>query len=441
MRPGKSDRNPRRTAYQAAFILQVLILGMAFFKTSGQDMDYTRSVIRHLSSRELKGRGYVNHADLRAAKFIRNELKKAGVFPLTKDFFQSFRIDVNTFPGAMKLRMNDQTLVPGRDFLVDPSSPGISGNFIPVRLQASILLDAENNTALNNSRGRVVLVDSRELKPGQKEDKAEWHERISEIIFANPFGWKALVEISGDKLNFGASRRKAAITHIMVSANSYRDSIPDLEFRINSRFHTGYTTRNIAGFVPGTVCPDSFLVYTAHYDHLGTMGRNTYFPGANDNASGVALLLNLSRYFSLHPQRFSVAFICFSGEELGLLGSGYFTDNPLFSLLSVKFLINLDIVGTGSNGIMVVNATEFPRQFEKLSQINTKERFVADIRKRSSACNSDHCSFYRKGVPCFFIYTLGGISAYHDLYDRPETLPLNAFEGLMKLLVGFTGSF
>jgi len=124
-----------------------------------------------------------------------------------------------------------------------------------------------------------------------------------------------------------------------------------------------------------------------------------------------------------------------------LLGSGYFTDNPLFSLLSVKFLINLDIVGTGSNGIMVVNATEFPRQFEKLSQINTKERFVADIRKRSSACNSDHCSFYRKGVPCFFIYTLGGISAYHDLYDRPETLPLNAFEGLMKLLVGFTGSF
>ena len=106
-------------------------------------------------------------------------------------------------------------------------------------------------------------------------------------------------------------------------------------------------------------------------------------------------------------------------------------------LSKIKFLVNLDLVGTGVEGITVVNATEFPVQFDLLSHLNEKELYLVNIKKRGQACNSDHCPFFAKGVPCFFIYTLGGIAAYHDLDDRPETLPLTAFEGLTKLLIAF----
>jgi Zn-dependent M28 family amino/carboxypeptidase len=92
--------------------------------------------------------------------------------------------------------------------------------------------------------------------------------------------------------------------------------------------------------VPGTLHPDSFVVFTAHYDHLGLMGRHNFFPGANDNASGVALLISLADYFQHHPQPYSVVFLAFSGEEAGLLGSGYFADHPPIKLSSVRFLIN-----------------------------------------------------------------------------------------------------
>ncbi len=169
---------------------------------------------------------------------------------------------------------------------------------------------------------------------------------------------------------------------IMLKASACKDSIVKMQIKIRNRYLNGYRTQNIIGYIPGTTCPDSFLVFTAHYDHLGLMGKNTYFPGANDNASGVAMVLNLARYFNAHPQRFSVAFIFFSGEELGLLGSGYFTENSPIRLSAIKFLVNLDLVGTGSDGITVVNAKEYPDQFDKLCAINDSGGFVNDIKQK-----------------------------------------------------------
>jgi aminopeptidase YwaD len=72
-----------------------------------------------------------------------------------------------------------------------------------------------------------------------------------------------------------------------------------------------------------------------------------------------------------------------------------------------------------------------------ISTINAEKRLVKQIKNRGEACNSDHCMFYKKGVPCFFIYTLGGIQAYHDVHDKAETLPLTDFEDYFKLIVEF----
>ena len=130
-------------------------------------------------------------------------------------------------------------------------------------------------------------------------------------------------------------------------------------------------------------------------------------------------------------------FICFAGEEAGLLGSKYFTEHPLIPLQKIRFLTNVDLVGTGVEGITVVNATEFAKEFEWLKQINAEHQLLAKINARTKAANSDHYWFTEKGVPAFFIYTLGGIKAYHDVFDKAATLPLNEYEDLLKFIVGF----
>ena len=166
------------------------------------------------------------------------------------------------------------------------------------------------------------------------------------------------------------------------------------------------------------------------------MGSKTYFPGANDNASGIAMLLQTAKYFARpeNKPKHMLVFMAFGAEEIGLLGSKYFTENPLFPLVKIKFLINLDLAGTGDKGIQVVNGSIFKPQFERLKEINKQHKLLPEVKTRGSACNSDHCYFYEKNIPCFFIYTLGGTRAYHDIYDQYKTLPLTEFTNYNKLI-------
>ena len=85
----------------------------------------------------------------------------------------------------------------------------------------------------------------------------------------------------------------------------------------------------------------------------------------------------------------------------------------------------------------MVNATEFPKEFALMQQINKENNLLAAVNARGKAANSDHYFFTEKGVPAFFFYTQGGIKAYHDVFDKAATLPLNEHEDLFKLVVKF----
>jgi aminopeptidase YwaD len=167
------------------------------------------------------------------------------------------------------------------------------------------------------------------------------------------------------------------------------------------------------------------------------MGADTYFPGANDNASGVALLLSIAKYYAQNPQKYSIGFILFAGEEAGLMGSKYYTENPMIPLKKIRFLTNTDLAGTGIDGITVVNATLFPKEFAIMNSINNSNKYLTKINARGEAANSDHYWFTKKGVPAFFFYTLGGIAAYHDVFDKASTLPLNEQADLKELIIKF----
>ncbi len=220
---------------------------------------------------------------------------------------------------------------------------------------------------------------------------------------------------------------------------------------VDAKYHSDYQTQNILGYIKGTQHPDSFIVFSAHYDHLGMRGKDVYFPGANDNASGCAMLLTLAKYYAKQALplegggggglKYSIAFMAFGGEEIGLLGSKYYVEHPIFPLKQIKFLINMDIMGTGDEGIKVVNATEHKKEFETLVKINEEKKLLPSVQPRGKAKNSDHYFFEEAGVKTFFIYTLGGIKAYHDIYDKPETLPLTKFEETFELLTEFVNTF
>jgi aminopeptidase YwaD len=174
---------------------------------------------------------------------------------------------------------------------------------------------------------------------------------------------------------------------------------------------------------------------------LGRMGPDVYFPGANDNGSGVAMLLSLAKYFVANPPKYSIVLCFFSGEEAGLQGSKYFVSHPWFKLNKVKFVLNIDIMGGASTGITAVNATQHEKEFARLQAINEELQLLGRVKSRGPTANSDHHYFVEKGVPAFFIYSQGKVKNYHDIYDTAENTPMEKFNEVHQLIVKFVEGF
>jgi Zn-dependent M28 family amino/carboxypeptidase len=168
------------------------------------------------------------------------------------------------------------------------------------------------------------------------------------------------------------------------------------------------------------------------------MGQNTYFPGANDNASGCGMLLELAERFCDKPlKNYNVVFVAFAGEEIGLLGSAAFVRNAPIPLSRIEFLLNLDIMGSGDEGITAVNGSVFTSHFDRLVKINEANQYTPQIKKRGKAANSDHHFFTERGVPSFFVYTNGKNKHYHDIFDTYDELSFASFGGLANLFEAF----
>ena len=231
------------------------------------------------------------------------------------------------------------------------------------------------------------------------------------------------------------------VEKITVIQNFVTWELEEWNINIESKFIQNYHSQNVVAFLPTKNKKAKTLVFSAHYDHLGQMGTNTYFPGGNDNASGTAMLLSMAKYFKEHPSNYNLVFIAFAGEEAGLVGSKYFVEHPMMKLDKISFLINLDIMGSGEEGITVVNATQYEKEFETLQKINEENHLLAQVKKRGPTQNSDHYWFTTKGVPAFFIYTMGPNKNYHDIFDTYEALSFKEYDDITTLLVKFVEKF
>jgi hypothetical protein len=404
---------------------------------AAQDSTYARKVVNTLASENLKGRGYVQNGGALAAGFIGNEFKRMGLKTFGSSYFQSFRTSVNTFPGTMSVKVNNTSLKPGIDYLVDAESPSGNGTYSTVFIRADELLKEDVLGAkIKSAKDKMIVIEAPDKSKFSKEDYNKIEDIVSLLKYYPENPAAGIISLTKDKLTWDVSKVQYSKPCITIKVDSLSPLIESVTLNIESKLINDFEGKNVIGYVQGKHS-DSLIVLTAHYDHLGMMGDKTIFPGANDNASGTAMLLSLADYYSKHQPEYNIVFIAFAAEELRLKGSTFFTEHPLFELKKIKFLLNFDLAGTGDEGIQVVNGSVFKNRFDQLSKINNTQHFLSQVKIRGEACNSDHCPFYNKKVPCFFIYTLGGIAAYHDIYDRAETLPLSRFDNYFKLMVAF----
>lgn len=397
-----------------------------------------RLTVEKLCSPAFHGRGYVNGGDSIAANFIAGEFEKMGCKFFKNSPYQPFQFKVNTFPNRMFCSVNGKALVPGKEFVVDPSCPSFFTDSLKIyRISTEEIFNGKklknkiSQAAMSGSKIGIGFAFHFSLWKGDTLKKAK--------ELANTLGQSMpVVELFDTKFTWSVSQEQSRFPLLQVQSNAMDASLDEWIFsiRVDAKL-VNHTARNVIAYVPAKKKSKKYFVFSAHYDHLGQMGKEAYFPGGNDNASGTALLLEMARYYVNNPAEVNIVFMAFAGEEVGLLGSRYYTENPIFPLKEIQFLFNLDIMGSGEEGVTVVNATVFPEQFEVLKSINDKQQFLPKIGSRGPAANSDHYFFTQKGVPAFFMYTMGPNKHYHDVYDTYEELSFNKFNSIYQLLIDF----
>ena len=189
--------------------------------------------------------------------------------------------------------------------------------------------------------------------------------------------------------------------------------------------------RNVLGFIDNK--SDQTIVIGAHYDHLGYGGEDSLFRGdekaihngADDNASGVALMLNLASKLRATNVNNNYLFIAFSGEEMGLLGSNYFVKNATIDVAKMNYMINMDMVGkmNADSTLAVYGVGTSPRFKQALTANN---QFFKLVENESGIGPSDHTSFYLGDVPVLHFFT-----GQHEDYHKPgdDASKLN-YEGM-----------
>jgi len=441
--------------------------------------DELQDHIKYLSSDSLKGRQTGSAGDSLAAYYIKDQLSRAGLKPLSGDGFQRYQVA-------------DKVIVGEKNFLsVDGQKFDLSTGIVPFSFSGNSELDAEvifvgygfsikndsiqyNDYEKTEVRGKWALILRGDPEPNKSVSGfIPFNSDRSKALLAKDMGASGVLMVSGPindqedsfeplsseafSVEIPVLRIKRNIADIILSKT--KTTVSDLEKRINlikkpSGFATGTNvnagseiivkksgTRNVIMVLPGedALLKNEYLIVGGHFDHLGMGGpssraRDTVavHHGADDNASGVGEMIELAEKFALTPgsHKRSLIFASFSGEELGLLGSKYFTENPLIDLKKVNAMINLDMVGRlrDSSTLQIGGAGTAEGLKDLVKSLSDTGIMKLTITDEGSG-PSDHSSFYVKNVPVLFFST-GAHLDYHTPRDTWEKIN---YPGMVKV--------
>lgn len=413
---------------------KILILLLLLTQSSiGQDSNYVREVIKKLSSNEFEGRGFANEGHAKASKYISNEFKKIGLSSFNKNYRQSFPITANVFPDQMEISIDKNELIPGSSYLVHPSCPSIHGKFELVWLNEKIVGNKRKMSKFvqSNLTDKFIIVDKHEIK-----DKSI-NEFLDNMIH-NPFNAKGIIFIEDEKLTWGTSNKQFYYPVIYLKRSEINSKNKFISLDINAFLEDDLSGENIIGYLRNDKNPNKYIVVSAHYDHIGMMGGNTVFKGANYHASGIAMLLDMAKYYKEHINElnYSIIFIAFSGEEQNFSGSKYFLKNSNIDIKSIKFCLNLTAIGNAEQGLSIINSSKQPNSFEFLKNHNIEKRYVMIINKEETISSSE-TSFDELNIPSISILSASKKTNPNNLTDIQSNLSLIEYNDCFALIRDF----
>jgi len=221
----------------------------------------------------------------------------------------------------------------------------------------------------------------------------------------------------------GAEKTRTFITNRfkdlgIVSYSEYPSYIQSFTFK--NEHEASRVGKNVVGYIPGKL--REAIVISAHYDHLGMKNGNMY-PGADDNASGVAALMHIADYFSKNKPNFTLIFVAFDAEEMGLKGAEAFVADPPLLLDQMKLNINMDMLAHNDQGELYACGTYYYPQFKKYIQSDNPDLIIKlghdnpNLKRDDWTNQSDQAAFHAKGIP--FIYF--GVEDHKDYHKPSDT--------------------
>ncbi len=397
---------------------------------NAQDLKHYKKIVKNLSSAKYQGRGYAFDGANKAGDYLAREFARVGVDEVVR---QPFKLDVNTFPGAMSLSADGKSLRPGVDFTLREFSPAIKGTF-PLYHIDTTNYDSQKifaDLAKPEYANAFVVCDFwytyKHVADFRRLQSADGCTNAGVI-----YTWNEPLKF------YKAHAERVAPKPVVWTTEALPATAKNITIDVENRFFKDYECFNVIAKVEGER-HDSCYVFTAHYDHLGNLGRRVYYAGAHDNASGTAAIVTLAAYYAKHRPPFDIYFIAFSGEDAYLRGSEWFAANPTFELSRVRYLLNLDMIGDNNPVQYCEVSPEGMAGFALMEEINSREGYFERFNRGKLAGNSDHYPFAQRGVPCIFLENEGGdaFKYYHTTLDTWKNALWNAYEPLFKLVVDF----
>jgi aminopeptidase YwaD len=388
--------------------------------------------IRYLASDQLEGRRTGSPGEKLASEYIIAEFQKIGLKPLgNRGWLQPFEIN------------DGKQVSSGTHLIINNIELQLDKDYFPLSYSAQKSVEGMPAIALQE-RGVPWFVDCREiLEAGTDNPHFDINNAIhSKVKECAKKGATAVIFYNSsnieDKIAFDPKDRSEAesLPVLYVTRDGkgkyMKDESASLDIKIavkmNEKIRTG---NNVVGWLDNGA--SNTVVIGAHYDHLGygEDGNSLYrgpekliHNGADDNASGVAAMIELARLLKASKlKKNNYLLIAFSGEELGLLGSKYFTEHPTLKLSTVNYMINMDMVGrlNDSTHAIVIGGYGTSPVWQELLNNNTDKNYFRVKFDSSGAGPSDYTSFYRKDIPVLFFFT--GIHAdYHKPTDHSDKI-------------------
>ena len=410
--------------------LFLFLLVFATMQLNAQDMAHYKQIVKELSSSKYQGRGYAKDGANKAGKYLEKEFAKAGVDEV---ICQPFTIDINTFAGKMKMWADGKKLTPGVDFSMREYSPGVYGTF-PVYHVDTLNYDAEKMFAdLAKPEYANCLVacefwfayrHGKDFARLQKKGECTNAGLIQ--TFSSPIKF------------FKAYGHRVVEKPIVWMTPEAVEGVKTVRLKVDNKFLKDYELFNVIAKVNGRR-HDSCYIFTAHYDHLGNLGRRVYYAGANDNASGTATIVTLAAYYAKNRPKYDMYFIAFSGEDANLRGSEFYAKNPIVPLEQIKYLFNIDMIGDNNPVQYCEVSDEGMPGFALFEQINNEKHHFKGLNRGELAGNSDHYPFATRHVPCIFLENQEGdaFPYYHTIFDTYENAVFDSYEPVFRLVRDF----